>query len=102
MTDGARVMPCDFQPRNRTAQNTTGSENGAPDGTGCNPLQAADLAAPWLTPTMAAHVAQVGKSAIYREVRAGRLRAARVGGRRELRIARAWLDAWLESQAQPR
>jgi hypothetical protein len=32
---------------------------------------------------------------IYREVKAGRLRAARIGGRRELRLLPEWVDAWL-------
>jgi hypothetical protein len=33
---------------------------------------------------------------MYREVRAGRLRAARIGGRRELRLRPEWVDAWLD------
>lgn len=32
---------------------------------------------------------------IYREVEAGRLRAVRVGGRRELRLTADWIDTWL-------
>lgn len=53
----------------------------------------------WFTPDTAAREAHVGRSMVYREVRAGRLKAARVGGRQELRIHRAWLMAWLESLA---
>lgn len=55
----------------------------------------------WWTVDEAAQHAQVGVRLIYREVRAGRLRAARVGGRRELRIRPEWADAWLESTAEP-
>lgn len=50
---------------------------------------------PWLTVEEAAHRARCGVKTIYREVRAGRLRAARVGGRRELRLLSAWVDEWL-------
>ena len=32
---------------------------------------------------------------IYREVKANRLKAARVGGRRELRFLATWIDDWL-------
>jgi excisionase family DNA binding protein len=58
-------------------------------------------ASPWLTPTQAATYAQIGRRAIYREVRAGRLRAARIGGKGEIRILRAWLDDFLVAQATP-
>ena len=50
---------------------------------------------PWLTVTDAAARARCGRKLIYREVRAGRLRAARVGGRRELRLLDQWIDEWL-------
>jgi excisionase family DNA binding protein len=50
---------------------------------------------PWLTVTEAAERARCGPKLIYREVKAGRLRAAKVGGRRELRLLPEWIDAWL-------
>lgn len=54
---------------------------------------------PWLTVEQGAERAQVGKKTLYGEVRAGRLRAARVGGRRELRFKAEWIDSWLEAAA---
>jgi excisionase family DNA binding protein len=58
---------------------------------------------PWLTVEQAAERARCGVKTIYREVRAGRLRAARVGGRRELRLLVEWVDDWLlrQSSAEP-
>jgi excisionase family DNA binding protein len=56
---------------------------------------------PWLTVTEAAERARVGRRVIYLEVKAGRLRAARIGGRRELRFKIDYIDAWLESSATP-
>ena len=47
---------------------------------------------PWLTAC---------EAAAYIKVRAGRLRAARVGGRRELRFRAAWLDEYLDRSAAP-
>ena len=55
---------------------------------------------PWLTPSMAAKEARVGRRRIYVEVRRRRLRAARIGGRKEIRINRTWLYEWLESLAE--
>ncbi len=52
---------------------------------------------PWLTVKEAAERARCGIKTIYREVKAHRLKAARVGGRRELRFRPEWIDAWLES-----
>jgi excisionase family DNA binding protein len=53
---------------------------------------------PWLTVTEAADRARCGPKLIYREVRAKRMKAARVGGRRELRLLSEWVDAWLLEQ----
>jgi excisionase family DNA binding protein len=56
---------------------------------------------PWRTVSQGATRALVGPRTIYNEVRAGRLRAARVGGRRELRFKDEWIDAWLEQTSEP-
>jgi excisionase family DNA binding protein len=54
----------------------------------------------WLTRREAAAYVQVSEATIGREVRSGRLRHARVGGRRSLRFRRDWIDDWL-SAARP-
>jgi excisionase family DNA binding protein len=56
---------------------------------------------PWLTVAESAEIAKVGRKLIYREIKAGRLRAATIGGRRDLRIHRDWIDQWLERSATP-
>ena len=53
---------------------------------------------PWLTVKEAAERARCGVKLMYREVEAKRLKAARVGGRRELRILPEWVDQWLLAQ----
>jgi len=58
--------------------------------------------ATWLTVLEAAARARCGTKVIYKEVSAGRLRAARIGGRRELRFRPEWVDQWLEQAATPR
>ncbi len=45
----------------------------------------------WLTARQAAKRANTGLRVIYDAVRAGDLRAARVGGRREFRFLAAWV-----------
>lgn len=55
----------------------------------------------WLTVKQAAARAQVGPKVVYKEVRAARLRAARIGGRRELRFLPSWIDQWLEASSKP-
>lgn len=49
----------------------------------------------WLTVREAAGRARCGPKTIYRAVRSGRLRAARIGGRRELRFLENWIDDWV-------
>jgi len=53
----------------------------------------------WLSVAEVAEELQTGKRPIYRAIRAGTLRAAPVTDRGDLRIARQWLTAWLESRA---
>jgi excisionase family DNA binding protein len=55
------------------------------------------MTTPWLRIGEAAQYAKCGRKLLYRAVAAGRLRAARVGGRREIRTRREWLDEWLEA-----
>jgi excisionase family DNA binding protein len=55
----------------------------------------------WLTVGEAADHARCGIKLIYREVKAGRLRAAKVGGRRELRLLPEWIDQWLLASTTP-
>ncbi len=56
---------------------------------------------PWLTVREAAARARVGPKVIYFECRSGRLRHARVGGRRDLRFLAEWVDAWLTATSTP-
>ena len=55
----------------------------------------------WLDVEDAAHHAKCGKRMISAEVNRGRLRAARLGGRRELRFLAEWIDAWLLATSTP-
>jgi excisionase family DNA binding protein len=57
---------------------------------------------PWIDVNEAARRARCGVKLLYREIRAGRLQAARVGGRRELRLRAEWIDAWLSAQTTVR
>ena len=60
------------------------------------PYRGRAIDSPWWRIREAAQYARCGPKVIYNAVRAGRLRAVRLGGRRELRIRRDWVDAWLE------
>ena len=53
----------------------------------------------WRTAREAADRAGVGIKTVYAEIRAGRLRAARVGDRRQYRLLDHWIDEWLTSLA---
>ena len=57
--------------------------------------QSSGPGSPWLTVKEAAGRARCGIKLIYREVKAKRLQAAKVGGRRELRFQAEWIDDWL-------
>jgi len=52
----------------------------------------------WLKVGEAAERARCGPKTIYRAVQRGQLRAARIGGRRELRFLASWIDCWLVGQ----
>ncbi len=56
---------------------------------------------PWLTIKEARLIAKCGVKLLYREIAAGRLRAARIGNRRDLRVHRDWLDQWLVRSSEP-
>ena len=56
---------------------------------------------PWRTVEQAGKSAQCGAKTIYKEIKAGRLRAARLGGRRAIRIHQDWIDEWLTSLELP-
>lgn len=55
----------------------------------------------WLTVDEAARHTRCGTRSIYLAVKQGKLRAARLGGRRELRFLKAWIDAWLLASSTP-
>ena len=56
---------------------------------------------PWLTVPQAAKRANGGRKSIYNAVASGKLRAARLGGRRELRFLAEWVDSWLTETSNP-
>jgi excisionase family DNA binding protein len=62
-------------------------------------ITAPATASPWLTVKQASKRAHCGPKLLYREVNAGRLRAARVGAGRNLRLHVEWIDEWLQSSA---
>jgi excisionase family DNA binding protein len=56
---------------------------------------------PWLTTAEAAKYLKRGKRFVLREIHAGRLRAAVIGGRREMLTRREWCDEYVIDQATP-
>lgn len=60
---------------------------------------------PWMSLKASARYADPGGRRsprfLAREIKAGRLRAARVGGRGEYVLKAGWIDAWLEGLATP-
>jgi excisionase family DNA binding protein len=59
------------------------------------------MLSPWLSLAEAASYTKRGRRFLRTEVKAGRLRAAVCGGRRELLFRAEWLDAYLEELAKP-
>lgn len=55
---------------------------------------------PWLTAREAGKRARCSHKLIYAAVRAGKLKAARLTARREVRIHTEWLDAWITAAAE--
>lgn len=56
---------------------------------------------PWMTAKEAATYLKCGRDFIHREIKAGRLQAARIGGHREIRTRAEWCDQWVTDQATP-
>jgi excisionase family DNA binding protein len=56
---------------------------------------------PWMTVYQAAAYTHRGRRYLRKQVEAGRLRAAVVGGKRELLFRREWLDEHIESMTVP-
>lgn len=59
------------------------------------------MESPWLTTAEAAAYLKRGKRFVLREIHAGRLRAALIGGRREAMTRRDWCDQYIEALAMP-
>ena len=60
-----------------------------------------DETSPWLNAKQAAAYVGRHKQFVLGEIRAGRLRAARIGGRGEILTCREWLDEWVRYRAKP-
>jgi hypothetical protein len=58
------------------------------------------MARTWKNAQAAAAYINKGKRFVLREVKAHRLRAARIGGRGEILTCDEWLDEWVTSQAE--
>lgn len=56
---------------------------------------------PFLTLDEGAAFTKFHETTLRREIKRGRLRAARVGGRGCIRFRQSWLADWLERQATP-
>jgi excisionase family DNA binding protein len=56
---------------------------------------------PWQTAAEAAAYIKRGKRFVLREIAAGRLRGARIGGRGEILTRAEWLDAWVQDRSTP-
>jgi excisionase family DNA binding protein len=53
----------------------------------------------WLTVAEVAREIHGGRRSVYRAIVSGRLRAARINSRKDIRVHRCWIAQWLESEA---
>jgi excisionase family DNA binding protein len=60
-----------------------------------------DVASIWLTAEQAARYLQCGVKVVYRAAAKNQLRVARIGGRRDIRTKREWLDEYVLRCAEP-
>lgn len=56
---------------------------------------------PWMTAKDAAAYLKRGRRLVLREIKAGRLRGAVVGGRGEVLTRAEWCDAWVSDKTTP-
>jgi excisionase family DNA binding protein len=56
----------------------------------------------WKTVKQEADRIQASPETLYRAIRAGKLRAAKINGRRNHRLTEDWTDQWLEASATPK
>jgi excisionase family DNA binding protein len=57
---------------------------------------------PWRTLEQESERINCHPATLRRAIKSGRLRAARVGGRRAIRLRCEWVDAWLLGETTPR
>lgn len=62
-------------------------------------MAAAKIVSPWMTTAAAAQYLHRGRRFVLKEIHAGRLRAATVGGRGEILTRPEWCDDWVANQA---
>jgi excisionase family DNA binding protein len=68
---------------------------------GANEMTTRSPDSPWMTTKEAAKYIKRSRRYLLKEIHAGRLRAAIVGGRGEVLTRREWCDAWVEDHAAP-
>lgn len=55
---------------------------------------------PWWTTKETASYLRLSVDFVRDEINAGRLKAARIGSKRQILTCQAWCDAWVESRAE--
>lgn len=56
---------------------------------------------PWKKVKGVAAIADCGVKPVYAAIRSGKLRAAKINGRRDYRVHEDWIREWLEASAAP-